>query len=93
VEIEKLAVQTGIWPLREAVDGIVHHTFVPRALTPVKEYLKTQGRFSHLFEPAVKTEAINAIQESVNGYWKEAGSREGFEVKAPEVVANKAVSN
>jgi len=84
IEIEKLAVQTGVWPLKESVDGIVKHTFVPRTLTPVKAYLKTQERFSHLFEPQEKTEAIAAIQESVNAYWKGAGPREGFEVKVPE---------
>ena len=84
VEIEKLAVQTGIWPLREAVDGVVRHTFVPRTLTPVGEYLKTQERFSHLFEPTEKAEAVATIQESVNAYWREAGAREGFEVKTPQ---------
>ncbi len=83
VEIEKLAVQTGVWPLKESVNGAVRHTFVPRALIPVSDYLKTQERFNHLFEPSEKTEAIDAIQESVNVYWKEAGAREGFEVKLP----------
>ncbi len=89
IEIEKLAVQTGVWPLREAVDGMVRHTFVPRALTPVKEYLKTQERFSHLFEPKERPEAIGAIQEAVNRYWKEAGAKEGFEVKLPEATTGK----
>jgi len=83
IEVEKLAVQTGIWPLREAVEGVVRHTFVPRALSPVRDYLKTQERFRHLFVPTEKTEAISAIQDSVLSYWKEAGSREGFTVKGP----------
>lgn len=83
VEIEKLAVATGIWPLRESVDGVVRHTVIPRALTPVREYLKTQERFRHLFEPAEKVDAIAAIQQSVISYWKEAGAREGFDVKLP----------
>ncbi len=83
VEIEKLAVATGIWPLRESVDGVVRHTVIPRALTPVREYLKTQERFRHLFEPAEKVDAIAAIQQSVISYWKEAGAREGFDVKVP----------
>jgi len=83
VEIEKLAVTTGIWPLRESVDGVVRHTVIPRALTPVREYLKTQERYRHLFEPAEKVDAIAAIQQSVISYWKEAGAREGFDVKVP----------
>jgi len=93
IELEKLAVQTGIWPLKESVDGVVRHTFVPRTLTPVSEYLKTQGRFSHLFEPEEKTEAIATIQESVNAYWREAGAKEGFEVKVPAAPARGSPSN
>jgi pyruvate ferredoxin oxidoreductase beta subunit len=89
IEIEKLAVQTGVWPLKETVDGVVRHTFVPRALTSVEEYLRTQERFEHLFKPGKKTEAIGAIQESVNRYWKEAGAREGFELKVPEGAASR----
>ncbi len=90
IELEKLAVQAGVWPLKEAVDGVVHHTFVPRTLAPVRDYLKAQERFSHLFEPAEKAEAIAAIQESVNAYWKEAGAREGFEVRFPDAAAKLA---
>jgi len=90
VELEKLAVATGIWPLKESVDGVVRHTVVPRALTPVRDYLKTQERFSHLFEPEENAGAVAAIQESINRYWAEAGAREGFQVKLPETPAEKA---
>ena len=83
IEVEKLAVQTGAWPLKESVDGVVRHTVVPRSLTPVREYLKTQERFEHLFSPVVKEEAISTIQDAVNLYWKEAAAREGFEIKLP----------
>lgn len=85
IELEKLAVQSGIWPLKEAVEGVVKHTFVPRSLSPVRGYLKTQDRFRHLFEPVERTEALASIQESVNVYWKEASSREGFDIKLPSV--------
>jgi pyruvate ferredoxin oxidoreductase beta subunit len=84
IEVEKLAVQTGVWPLKESVDGVVHHTVIPRSLTPVREYLKTQERFEHLFGPTEKSEALDTIQASVSTYWKEAGAREGFDVKVPE---------
>ena len=83
IEVEKLAVQTGVWPLKESVDGVVKHTVVPRSLTPVREYLKTQERFRHLFVPTERTEAVALIQESVVNYWKTAGEREGFSVKPP----------
>jgi pyruvate ferredoxin oxidoreductase beta subunit len=81
IEVEKLAVQTGTWPLKEAVDRVVQHTFVPRSLTPVEEYLKVQERFRHLFEPVKQTEAIVAIQRSVDAYWRKAALAEGFETR------------
>ena len=81
IEIEKLAIQTGVWPLRESVGGVVKHTFVPRSLTPVSEYLKTQGRFGHLFEPTENAEAISAIQRSVNDYWERVAREEGVQVR------------
>ena len=80
VEVEKLAVQTGIWPLKESVDGAVRHTVVPRALTPVREYLRAQERYEHLFKPVEKTEAIAAIQKAVNEYWAKAADQEGAQV-------------
>lgn len=70
VKIAKLAVETGIWPLKEAVYGEVHHTFIPRKLKPVEEYLKTQARFRHLFYPVRRDDAIAKIQSEVEEYWR-----------------------
>lgn len=69
VEIGKLAVKTGIWPLKEYIDGKVQHTRVPRQRLPVEEYLKLQGRFAHLFHPHKATEVIADIQARVDQYW------------------------
>jgi pyruvate ferredoxin oxidoreductase beta subunit len=63
----RLAVESGLWPLKEAINGEVAHTYMPKP-QPVENYLKLQGRFCHLFEPAVQTEAIVHIQERVNAY-------------------------
>jgi len=68
-EIGKLAVKTGIWPLKEYVDGKVVHTKIPRIRKPVEEYLKLQDRFRHLFEPEPNTQLINTIQARVDAYW------------------------
>jgi len=84
IELEKLAVQTGVWPLKEAVNGVVKHTIVPRTLTPVVEYLKRQERFEHLFKPVEKTEAIQSIQAAVNEYWRQASASEGLQVRLAE---------
>ncbi len=70
VRIARLAVETGMWPLKEAVYGEVKHTFIPRRLKPVEEYLKTQRRFRHLFHPVRREEDIKKIQEEVESYWK-----------------------
>ncbi|ALA60332.1 hypothetical protein [Nitrospira moscoviensis] len=50
-------------------DGEVTHTYVLKR-KPVEEYLKLQGRFRHLFEPARQEEAIRHIQERVDAYWQ-----------------------
>lgn len=70
IKLAKLAVDTGVWPLKEAVYGDVTHTVVPRKLKPVEEYLKEQGRFAHLFEPVRQEETLKKIQEIVDEYWK-----------------------
>jgi pyruvate ferredoxin oxidoreductase beta subunit len=74
-EVAKLAVETGLWPLKEAINGAVTHTYVPKR-KPVEEYLKLQGRFRHLFEPTVQTEAIAHIQGRVDAYWEQVKQAE-----------------
>jgi pyruvate ferredoxin oxidoreductase beta subunit len=69
VTVGKLAVKTGIWPLKEYVDGRVIHTKIPRERKAVEEYLKLQGRYRHLFEPVRNEELIAEIQNKVDSYW------------------------
>jgi pyruvate ferredoxin oxidoreductase beta subunit len=69
VEIGRLAVKTGIWPLKEYIDGEVIHTRVPRERAPVEDYLRLQGRFAHLFTPHKDSAAIADIQARVDSYW------------------------
>ena len=49
IDIAKLAVETGLYPLLEYVDGNL--TSVRKIVNrkPVEDYLRPQGRFSHLF--------------------------------------------
>jgi pyruvate ferredoxin oxidoreductase beta subunit len=67
--IGKLAVKTGVWPLKEYIDGQVVHTRIARERPPVEEYLKLQGRFSHLFTPEKNSSLIAEIQARVDDYW------------------------
>lgn len=71
VEVGRLAVKTGIWPLKEYIDGQLVHTRIPRERAPVEEYLRLQGRFAHLFSPRTDSEMIAEIQARVDSYWSE----------------------
>jgi len=66
--IGKLAVSTGVWPLKEYVDGHVIHTKPPRRRVPVERYLERQGRFRHLFEPERRDDLLRGIQARVDAY-------------------------
>ena len=70
VDIGKLAVKAGVFPLKEYIDGKVIHTKVPRQREPVEEYLKLQGRFKHLFEPQRNDVLIAEIQNKIDRYWE-----------------------
>ena len=61
IEIGRLAVETGIFPLYEVENGQYKLNVDRSKLKPVEEYLKTQGRFRHLLD-----EEIKRIQEHVN---------------------------
>jgi pyruvate ferredoxin oxidoreductase beta subunit len=67
VEIAKLAVETGAYPLYEIVEGkhVINRPKDVENLKPVEEYLKMQGRFRHLFKPEKNEEAIDFIQKRV----------------------------
>ncbi len=69
VEIGRLAVRTGVWPLKEYVDGRVVHKKPRRPRPPVEEYLVRQGRFRHLFEPERNEPLLAEIQARVDAYW------------------------
>lgn len=60
VSIGRLAVQTGMFPLYEVIDGN-YKLNVDRELKPVADYLKAQGRFRHLSD-----DEIENIQKHVN---------------------------
>lgn len=69
IKLARLAVQTKVFPLYEVEDG-EHYTLNEPGReiqdgTPVSEYLKLQGRFSHLTE-----EEIQAVQTAVNARWE-----------------------
>lgn len=70
-DIGKLAVSTGVWPLKEYIDGKVLHTKVPKQRQPIEAYLEKQGRFAHLFKPQRDENLLQELQSSVDRYWAE----------------------
>jgi pyruvate ferredoxin oxidoreductase beta subunit len=75
-KIAWLAIATGVWPLKEAIDGKVRHTLLPDRLRPVEEYLQLQRRFRLLFEPRRQDEILRQIQANVDAYWNAARSEQ-----------------
>jgi pyruvate ferredoxin oxidoreductase beta subunit len=69
-DIGKLAVSTGIWPLKEYENGTTVHTKIPHPRKPVEAYLETQGRFKHLFKPQKDEDTVAEIQARVDAYWE-----------------------
>ena len=69
IEISKLAVDTCFWPLYEVVNGQYRLTYKPKEKLPVVEFLKTQGRFRHLFKKG-NQHLIEQIQQEVDRRWE-----------------------
>jgi pyruvate ferredoxin oxidoreductase beta subunit len=62
VRIARLATQSGLFPVFEAEKGEVVSSTKIRKQVPVEEYLKLQGRYSHLFSPKRRDDVINHLQ-------------------------------
>jgi pyruvate ferredoxin oxidoreductase beta subunit len=62
VEIARLAVETGLWPLFEYENGQLIDVKKIRRPKPVEDYLKSQGRYRHLFKKPGGTEVLKQIQ-------------------------------
>ena len=69
MEICKLAVETCVWPLYEIIEGKWVLTYQPKNKLPVEDYLKKQGRFSHLFRKGNEWMIVD-IQKSVDQKWE-----------------------
>lgn len=68
IKIAKLAVETGFWPLIEFENGKWSFTYRPKERKPVVEFLKTQGRFKHLFKEENKP-VLERIQKDIDTHW------------------------
>jgi pyruvate ferredoxin oxidoreductase beta subunit len=76
IELSRLAVETCIFPLWEAVNGEYQLStpskvmaLAPQKKKPVKEYLQVQGRFRHLFTPKHE-KVLDEIQRQTDARWQ-----------------------
>jgi len=76
IELSRLAVETCVFPLWEAVNSEYQLStpskviaLAPQKKKPVKEYLQVQGRFRHLFTPK-NEKIIEEIQRQTDEKWK-----------------------
>jgi pyruvate ferredoxin oxidoreductase beta subunit len=69
VKSAELAVETCFWPLFEVENGQWILNYKPRNKLPVTEWLKTQGRFQHLFRDEHQ-EVLETIQREVDERWE-----------------------
>jgi len=73
IEMGRLAVQTGVFPLYEVICGRYRINMPKGELKPVEEYLKPQGRFRHL--PAeVKERIQQRVREEFERLKKKASA-------------------
>ena len=70
IEIGRLAVETGVFPLYEVENGHYKLNVDRPKLKPVEEYLRVQGRFRHL-----SPSDMHEIQERVNEEYSKLKSR------------------
>ncbi len=73
MELAKLAVETGIHPLYEIIDGERYVMSAPSKslseLKPLDEFLKPQGQFKHLFKPEWE-DFRRQFQDHVRADWE-----------------------
>ncbi len=77
IEMGRLAVETGAWALYEYENDKVIFNGKSKLILdgeierkPIIEWIKYQGRFSHLFRPQTDTERINALQNHIDKIWE-----------------------
>jgi len=68
MEICKLAVETCVWPLYEVIDGEWVLSYKPKNKLPIEDYLRPQGRFSHIFKKGNEW-MIEKLQKTTDKKW------------------------
>jgi pyruvate ferredoxin oxidoreductase beta subunit len=80
IEIVKMAVETGLWPLYEVENGEWKLNYLPKEKLPVAEWIKIQGRFRHLQEEKNKP-LLEEFQANVDKNWAALLKKTGEKVQ------------
>ncbi len=77
VEMGTLAVETGAWALYEYENEVMTFNGKSKLLLeqkierkPIEEWIRYQGRFSHLFKPTKDVKRIKALDDHIDDVWK-----------------------
>lgn len=62
IRLARLAKETGLFPVFEAEHGEITAVSKIRGRRPVEEYLGSQGRYRHLFEPSPRPDVVSRVQ-------------------------------
>lgn len=77
VEMGRLAIETGAWALYECENDVMTFNGKSKLILeqkierkPLEEWIKYQGRFSHLFKPKKDEQRIKALEEHTDKMWE-----------------------
>jgi len=77
VEMGRLAVDSGAWSLWECENDVMTFNGKSKLILekkiqrkPVEEWIKYQGRFSHLFKPQRDEKRLKAIEDYIDNVWE-----------------------
>jgi len=70
IKLAQLAADTCVWPLYEVENGTYKINYMPKEKKPVLEWLKSQGRFRHLFKEE-NAWMLEAIQKQTDKDWED----------------------
>ncbi len=66
IRVARLALESGFFPVFEAVDGQVTSVHRIRRQVPVADYLRLQTRFAHLFREPGRPDVVARLQEQAD---------------------------
>ncbi|MCW4014605.1 MAG: thiamine pyrophosphate-dependent enzyme [Candidatus Bathyarchaeota archaeon] len=72
VKVAKDMVLSGLWPLYEVTEGTLKLSLKPKELKPVKDVLRSQGRFRHITD-----DEVDDIQGWVDENWARLLEKDG----------------